>query len=481
MIRLIKKTAVAFLLATVVSAGVTTSAWAGLASVPQTLAATASNLQVTLTWTAPSSNGGETITDYIIEYSPDGGVVYQRFIDAVDTTLSEVVTGLTNGTAYLFRVSAVTNTSGQGPATAAVAGTPISNHTPANLAMFSACPTGAIPSAGFTDTASMDVACIKYYEITKGTTATTYSPIDKVNRWQMALFLTRMVVATGATLPDGSAQNFADIGGYSSEIQTAINQLKQLGITIGKTATTYAPADFVTREEMALFITRLLKKAVAGPGGNQEFIVGVGGAKEIKSNDADENFTDVPHFAMTMDSKNAIASLWNLGATDVQSASTYDPQAHMTRQAMATFMANALAHTNARPTGLILQASTYRVQGTPIVYYSVTHRDAARNPIAGTPIDTFKFVHTVVAGVARFDTNGYCTVSIIISSVSSSRCSVDTVDPVTNAEGNIANFWEIMPAVSLVDLWAWTAALTTLYDNDVHATGAAKITVETYN
>jgi len=476
-----KKTAVAFLLATVVSAGVATNASAGLASVPQTLAATASNLQVTLTWTAPASNGGETITDYIIEYSSDGGVVYQRFIDAVDTTLSEVVTGLTNGTTYTFRVSAVTNTSGQGPATAGVTGTPISNHTPANLALFSACPTGAIPSGGFTDTSSTDVACIKYYEITKGTTATTYSPIDKVSRWQMALFLTRMVVATGTTLPDGSPQDFADIGGYSSEIQTAINQLKQLGITIGKTATTYAPADFVTREEMALFISRLLKKAVAGPGGNQEFIVGTGGAKEIKSIDTDENFTDVPHFAMTMDSKNAIASLWNLGVTDSQSASTYEPQAYMTRLAMATFMANALDHTNARPTGLILQASTYRVQGTPIVYYSVTHRDAARNPIAGTPIDTFKFTHTVTAGVTRFDTNGYCTISIIISSVSSSKCTVDTADPVTNAEGNIANFWEIMPAVSLVDLWAWTAGLTTMYDNDVHATGASKITVETYN
>jgi hypothetical protein len=86
----------------------------------------------------------------------------------------------------------------------------------------------------------------------------------------------------------------------------------------------------------------------------------------------------------------------------------------------------------------------------------------------------------VVAGVTRFATTGYCTVNIIITSVSGSRCSVDTVDPVTNAEGNIANFWEIMPAVSLVDLWAWTAVLTTLYDNDIHATGASKITVETY-
>ena len=63
MIRLMKKTTVAFLLVTVVSVGVATSASAGVASVPQTLVATASNLQVTLTWTTPASNGGETITD----------------------------------------------------------------------------------------------------------------------------------------------------------------------------------------------------------------------------------------------------------------------------------------------------------------------------------------------------------------------------------------------------------------------------------
>ena len=48
-------------------------AQAGLATVPLSLAATAGNAQVGLTWTAPTSNGGENVTDYIVEYSPNAG------------------------------------------------------------------------------------------------------------------------------------------------------------------------------------------------------------------------------------------------------------------------------------------------------------------------------------------------------------------------------------------------------------------------
>ena len=132
----------------------------------------------------------------------------------------------------------------------------------------------------------------------------------------MALFLTRMGSKAGSTLGDGSDQGFTDIGGYSAEIQTAINQLKQLGVTTGTTATTYSPADDVTREQMALFLDRLLKKATLGPGGNEEFVSGTSGAKEIKSLDEDHNFTDLltgTDSTILMESLAALKSLFNLG------------------------------------------------------------------------------------------------------------------------------------------------------------------------
>jgi len=88
------------------------TAWAAVASAPTGLAATAGNTQVALVWVAPDSNGGETITDYIVEYSSSAGAAYSRFFDGVGTGLTATVTGLTNGTAYLFKVSAVVNVSG---------------------------------------------------------------------------------------------------------------------------------------------------------------------------------------------------------------------------------------------------------------------------------------------------------------------------------------------------------------------------------
>ena len=474
-----KRLSVGLLVVVLVTTLTSTVAWAGLPTAPGSLVATPSTSQVALAWGLPSDLGGETLTDYIIEYSADSGTTFLRFLDGTSTTRSTTVTGLTNGTTYLFRVSAVVNVSGQGPASTAASAKPFANYTVADVAQFSACPQGVIPSAGFTDTVSTDVDCIAYYGITKGTTATTYSPLDPVSRWQMALFLTRMATRTGVALPDGSAQGFTDIAGESAEIQTAINQIKQLGITIGKTATTYAPADNVTREEMALFISRFLKKAKVGPGGSEAYVTGSSGPKEIKSLITDFNFTDISYWSITMDIQNAIANLWNLGVTDRQTVSTYEPTVVMTRKSMAIFMTNALAHTSARPVGLVLQPSTYRAQGSPTVYVSVTHRDADFSPVVGTRVDTFRFNHTIVTTTVRFDSNGFCS-STEVTQISNLKCMIDASDPLTDANGNLATFWEIAPSVNKVDLWAWTGSLNAVYDNDIHGPAASKVTVETY-
>ena len=146
----------------------------------------------------------------------------------------------------------------------------------------------------------------------------------------MALFLTRMAVPAGATLGTGADQGFTDIAGKSTEIQPAINQIKQLGITVGKTATTFAPDDYHTREEMALFISRLLKAAQVGPGGNWEYVSGTSGAKEIKSNDTDHNYTDLGTVTL-VETQTAIKSLWNLGVTEVTTATLYSPNVNISR------------------------------------------------------------------------------------------------------------------------------------------------------
>jgi titin len=74
---------------------------------PTSVAGTAGNAQVSLTWTAPSSDGGAAITDYVIQYSSNGGTDWTTFNDGTSTSVSAVVTGLTNGTTYLFKVAAL--------------------------------------------------------------------------------------------------------------------------------------------------------------------------------------------------------------------------------------------------------------------------------------------------------------------------------------------------------------------------------------
>jgi titin len=85
---------------------------------PTSLTTTGGNAQVSLAWTAPSYNGGSAITDYSVQYSSNSGSTWTTFSRAASTTASQVVTGLTNGTAYVFRVAGI-NANGTGTYTEA--------------------------------------------------------------------------------------------------------------------------------------------------------------------------------------------------------------------------------------------------------------------------------------------------------------------------------------------------------------------------
>ena len=75
--------------------------------------------QVRLAWSAPSSDGGEPITDYVLQHSLDG-VNWATVSDGVSTTRAFTISGLRGGASYRFRVSAK-NSFGVGTPSAAVA------------------------------------------------------------------------------------------------------------------------------------------------------------------------------------------------------------------------------------------------------------------------------------------------------------------------------------------------------------------------
>ena len=93
---------------------------ASLATVPDAptgLAATRGDGRVTLSWKAPGSDGGAAIGDYRIERSSDGGGTWTTVADGPSTATTATVTGLVNGTSYVFRVAAI-NAVGAGNFTA---------------------------------------------------------------------------------------------------------------------------------------------------------------------------------------------------------------------------------------------------------------------------------------------------------------------------------------------------------------------------
>jgi titin len=94
-----------------------------VATTPLDLSVTPGNGQASLAWSAPASNGGATVTAYIVESSTDGGTTWT--VETTTTSLTHVVTGLVNGTSYAFHVSAV-NAAGTGVATRSVMATPFS-------------------------------------------------------------------------------------------------------------------------------------------------------------------------------------------------------------------------------------------------------------------------------------------------------------------------------------------------------------------
>ena len=304
---------------------------------PTDLEATAGDQQVSLTWSEPADTGGAPILDYLIEYAPNGDT-WTTFDDGTSDTTGATVTGLTNGTAYAFRVSA-TNAAGTGiPSTPSAPVTPISPVTsPGQPGVPTVAPglgvlvvTVAPPSSGGLPSSYLVTAISTTMTPGTGsctvlgpTGSCTVANLSETGSYRVSVVASNHAGDSVASLPSPAAPQAVTPGAGSSTPQfgdvpagrfytRATSLLKARDITNGKGGpTTFEPQGQVTRAEMAAFLYRLAGEPSVAPCTFQDQAA-------------------IPNYARS-------AACW-LKAEGITESDPYKPQGLVTRAQMAAFL-----------------------------------------------------------------------------------------------------------------------------------------------
>lgn len=162
-----------------------------------------------------------------------------------------------------------------------------------------------VPEDQFTDA----ILWAYYGDITKGTSETTFSPDEFCTREYLVTFLWR---AMGCPEPISRENPFTDVP--EDQFTDAILWAYEVGITKGKTATTFCPDDPCTREQAVTMLWRLCGR--------------------MDPASAENPFTDVP------DDQFADAILWAyyFGITKGKTATTFCPDDLCSREQIVTFL-----------------------------------------------------------------------------------------------------------------------------------------------
>lgn len=145
--------------------------------------------------------------------------------------------------------------------------------------------------------------------------AEKFNPGNNLKRSQFALMLNRAL-----KLDVPAKANFSDIAKYDAETKSAINALNGYGIINGKTATTFAPGQDITRKQAALMIYRLLEK------------------NGYKASGEAAKFSDMPK---EVEASKAISELNKLGIISGFEGK-FNPENKLTRSQMAKILNNTL-------------------------------------------------------------------------------------------------------------------------------------------
>ena len=128
---------------------------------PTGVIAQSGDRSVALSWQSPEDDGGEAVTDHVVQFATSASGPFTTFDDGVSSANSATVTGLTNGTEYYFRVSAA-NGAGAGLNSPVVAATPLA--APGAPTITSLTPGNRFVQMAFTANASNGGSAVTRYE-----------------------------------------------------------------------------------------------------------------------------------------------------------------------------------------------------------------------------------------------------------------------------------------------------------------------------
>lgn len=162
-------------------------------SAPTLNAATAGNGSVTLTWSAPSSNGGATITGYAVYRATSSGAEAAPPL-AITGGLTYTDTSVTNNVTYYYKVAAI-NSAGTGTLSNEVSATPTAPPPPPNFTV-AVTPSTRTISRGSSTTYTVTVTATNAFA---GTVTLKSSITPSANGLTMSFSPTSVTLGTSAS------------------------------------------------------------------------------------------------------------------------------------------------------------------------------------------------------------------------------------------------------------------------------------------
>jgi subtilase family serine protease len=160
-----------------IAAFIATNAPPTVPTAPTNLVATGSNARVALSWSAPSSNGGSSVTGYKVYRGTTSGS--EALLTSVGTTTSYSDTAVTNGTTYYYEVSAV-NGVGEGAKSAEASATPATVTVPGAPTNLAATGSNARVALSWSAPSSNGGSSVTGYKVYRGTTSGTETLLTSV-------------------------------------------------------------------------------------------------------------------------------------------------------------------------------------------------------------------------------------------------------------------------------------------------------------